>query len=390
MINNRQELIERIVALLGTIEKTKFCSYDPFDGLNSPPLFLLSKKFPLIGRFALFVVKASPLNLRRALGIKKVCNDPKVISDVIRSYVNLYHTMPKEEYVSKAICLAQLLFDGRNRSTQFFSWGLKFPYYSRFTISINTPNLFTTVNAALAITELYQLTRKEEYRSVLDSINRFIVKELGFVWISSNSGYIRYYPALDVAIYNVNALALKYLQMYSNIFDDNSNELYMNAITSLLCEKQNESGSWYYSDGDKGHWVDGFHTGYIIEGLLQRKGTSSDKRVLLSLKKAVLFYKGWLIKDNFPHYYAGKRFPIDTQNCAQAIQTRCLLQMSQFDELESIKEMVQKIDEALYCVNGDYYYFRKYPLFTNKNFYLRWSQSPMLLALTHFLRIIND
>jgi hypothetical protein len=382
---------ERTRTILDRIDRSAFCSYDPYDALSSRPISLLSKIHPFIGRAAIQLIKFSPVNFRALLGIEKIRFDPKVLADLVMSHINLHELgNDSREHLTEAVSIGDSLLNEAMRGQGELSWGLKFPYISRSVISDRTPNLFTTTNAALAILHLFKSTREGKYRVHLDQINQFITQNLGSVTNEKGNAYLRYYPNTNTAVYNVNALAVRYMEEYARVTGDDTNSTLCDQIVSFLIQGQNKDGSWFYSATANGNWIDGFHTGYILDGLMTYRQRSQDKVVVSAIESANRFYKSRLFRDNFPLYFPGRRYPIDSQNCAQAIQTRCMLVEAGLDELASVAEMVEKIDEELYLRTRGYYRYQRRSFFRNNILYLRWSQTPMLLALTFFLKALHD
>lgn len=87
-------------------------------------------------------------------------------------------------------------------------------------------------------------------------------------------------------------------------------------------------------------------------------------------------------KDGFPlYFFRGSKFPIESQNCAQAIQTlSCLMLWDNRDFSELLEKVIKNSLANLYSGKG-YFYHKKDSLLTYKNSYARWSTTPMILGL---------
>ncbi|MBI9070045.1 MAG: hypothetical protein JEY94_00510 [Melioribacteraceae bacterium] len=380
-LKNKLEIEDIIKRLLKRIEDSDLESYDPFDGLNSAPVRIISKINPLLGRIGLQIVKQNPVNIRPFLFQPKIKNDPKVLADLIQSYILLAEHFDDNSLLEKAKSLGELLYNEKNDNTKNISWGLKFPYYSRYVNFSGVSNLFTTINSAFALQELYRITNDKKYLDWLSSVERFMFEELGSIE-EGEAAYFRYYPNLESPVYNVNSLALKYFARKLNYNTSNLNTA--NSLFNFLIKNQNNDGSWYYSKDSIGKWIDGFHTGYTLEGIIEYIKNGHNTNYNKTLEKNVNFYLKNLISDNFPLYKEGTKFPIDSQNCSQAIQTRVYFTYLEMDSLDEVLKMLKLINNQLY--NTDSYIFQKNKYYKNELFTLRWSQTPFLLALVLLLR----
>jgi len=383
-----RRLEKRIKLLSNIIKEEDISSYDPFDGLKSPysNSFLL-KNTNLFARILIKINNISPFNLRNFLRIAKTKDDPKVLADLIQSEI-----IKRECGITNTFSLLELKDKIVNKiitTNNTYGWGLQFPYYSRFVKSRESPNLFTTVNVTYALLKYYDSFKDKEVLDIIEKANSFIIDTLGIINIDNNGAYIRYYSDMDEAVYNVNALALRYLVEYQKITGDDSYNKLQNKICRFLVSKQRNDGSWFYSDGIRGKWIDGFHTGYVIEGLIWYYNLTKDYNVYKSIENASRYYKNYLIRNNFPLFKPNKLYPIDSQNCAQAIETRTNLYCIGLDNIESINDMYLKIENAL-LTKKNYYAFRKYGPFLNSLHYIRWSTSPFLLALCHLYEKQNN
>ncbi len=86
------------------------------------------------------------------------------------------------------------------------------------------------------------------------------------------------------------------------------------------CPRKNPDGSWFYARDASGHWIDGFHTGYVIESLLEVvAGGEAEFEPVLA--RGVRFYLEEMFTSDFlPRYTPDSLFPIEVQNCAEAVQ----------------------------------------------------------------------
>ena len=116
-----------------------------------------------------------------------------------------------------------------------------------------------------------------------------------------------------------------------------------------------------------------------IYGYIKATGDKTNEDKLI---KGFKYYKETFFeKDGTPRYYNYKTYPIDIQCASQGIQT--LVNLSEYDQTSI--ELAKKV--ALWTIrhmqdSKGFFYFRKYPLITNKTPMFHWGQATMLAALS--------
>jgi hypothetical protein len=146
---------------------------------------------------------------------------------------------------------------------------------------------------------------------------------------------------------------------------------------------QRRDGAWLYGETPTTRWVDGFHTGYVLDALTicERHGVSGE--IDSARRRGLDFYRGRLfLADGTPKYYENATYPIDAQSVAQAIQTFALA--AAYDPA-ALGHAARSFDYAMRRMwNRDgRFLFQRRPLWANPAPHMRWVQSPMLRALTH-------
>lgn len=374
-----------VLKSINHIELMDYKSFDLFDALTCHWINKISNKSNLLRRIIIQTNAKSPINLHW-LGMSKRVHT-KLISDLLLIY-SLTHSIDKAKHIYK------IILDQKCKVSNT-AWGLNFPYTSRFiNAEDNTPNIYNTTTVGIAICEIYKLDKsgKEEYINQLQSIVNSLFQVFSFN-DESNKGWFSYYPGQTSPTYNVNALAAYFLCKVNY----STKTLFapvdtINKLINLLIEEQNPDGSWYYSRSGKGKWIDGFHTGFIIESLayVYSHGYTSAELNKTLIRAWNYYIQNLFTVDGTPKYFnTSSKYPIESQNCAQAIQTLSLVGLwlgwHQRDLLENV---INNTVYNLYNVKG-YFYYKKTKYYTYKQSYLRWSTSPMLVALTYAHNYFN-
>jgi hypothetical protein len=373
------ELLLKIISKsLTYIKSNDYKSFDLFDAMTAKWLDKLTLGKCLLRRIFIQINSKSPFDLH-CLGMRKIVHT-KLISDLLWYYsLNKYKNSADEIYLK----LLELRISGEH-----YVWCLNFPYTSRFVdAKINTPNIYNTATVGISICEYFSKTDNLDF-TLIENISNSIFKCFKFN-NEADLGWIEYYPNQKWPTYNVNALAAYFFTKANNTVGYKLvNDDIILKLLNLLIQEQNEDGSWYYSRSEKGKWIDGFHTGFILESLayIYANYFTNHNNLKECLDKAYDYYvKNLFTADGFPKYFINNsKYPIESQNCAQAIQTLSVLSIwtgRKNDDL--LDKVVKNVLENLYDTRG-FFYYKRTANFTYKQSYLRWSTSPMIVALKYY------
>jgi polysaccharide biosynthesis protein VpsJ len=149
--------------------------------------------------------------------------------------------------------------------------------------------------------------------------------------------------------------------------------------------RQRPDGSWPYGERPNLSWIDGFHTGYVLDSLIQCAAAGIE-RAGEAFERGLDFYREALfLADGTPKYSAGSVYPIDMQCVAQGIQTLALA--SEYDPtcLQQAWEVLDWACAHMRLENG-FFAFQRRRLWINRATHMRGVVAPMVLALTHLLK----
>lgn len=378
MLFMENKLDSIITKCISNIENHNYESFDAYDALSSKWINSFTSKCNIIRRIIIQINAKCIINIRPLLGIKKMVHT-KTISDMLSIY-----SLTEINY-EKATMMFDLLLKNGIRNNKSISWGLNFPYTSRFTnANEDTPNLYNTLNSGLSILDYYDATKDINVEKIIDQIIYFIITDLGFEYIDDNTIWVRYYPNQTFPILNVNATTAHFFLRVNKIFGINKiDPVMIERILNLVIKYQNADGSWYYSIDEKGKWIDGFHTGFIIDSLIYIYITGKFD-IKEELEKGINFYLNKMFdKNGLPKYYDKSKYPIESQNCAQAIFS--LSNINSYNSQKQNALLEKSINQTinhLYDNKGGFIH-KKSKFLIYKHLYFRWSITPMILALLY-------
>lgn len=383
--NAHPELQNSLAQLECWVEHADWKGYDTFDGLSSPYARILTLNRPLLKIIWQQGVRRFPLNLRPVLGIKPSTSS-KGMGFFAQGYLGLYQASHKEAHLRKArFCLDWL---EQHRCPQFrgHAWGNHFDYQSRGgNIAKGAPTIVWTGLIGHAFLDAYDALGEKQYADTAISACEFIINELGWMDMG-NDILLRYYPGASNVIHNSNMIGASLLARAAGLSGNRRYQDLADKAVRFTLKHQTEKGAWYYGVGRKWEWVDSFHTGYVLESLHTYLRYSRNDTFQRQLEKGYRFFvETFFGSDGTPRYYDNKARPLDIQCASQGIQT--LVNLAHLDPRSiAIAIKVAEWTIANMQDKSGYFYYRKYPLLTNKTPTLHWGQATMFAALAALIQ----
>jgi hypothetical protein len=380
-------IVKRIDEIENFISKDGYASYDPYDGLTAPFVDIRLNKFCL--RCWQQFIKLTPVNVRPVLGIKKAVHT-KTLSDFSSGFSLLYKMTSEEKYRDLALAALQQLEQAGLSNISGIGWGLRFPIVTRFVLADeHTCNVFTTLNAIHAFLDAYEVFGDVHYLEIALQGIEFSKYEFGYK-VLGDAMLWNYWKGLESGVYNVNGLILGLMARMYALIGDEQFRGWVEKLLQYLRRGQNSDGSWFYSDDKRGRWIDGFHLGYILEGMCLAIQAGIMDRNESSFCRGVEFYSTRMFTPlGLPRYYSQDVYPVDVQNAAQAIQTLAYLCKLGLCSATRLFQTFKTVEEALWNPRG-YYNYMKTRLWTIKIPMHRWGTGPMFLALVRARALLTS
>ncbi len=392
-------LIASFQKLRGYCEAEEYKGWDPYDGLNSRILQArLPLKYSAILRLCIIQgFKRSPWNLRPLLKVPKEYN-AKGIGLFLQGYCNLYHAVKADENLAKPLgsCemlkekiheLAELLISLRSKGNYSGAcWGYNFDWQARrlFLFPKYTPTVVATNFCATALIDAYEVTKEKRYLEVAFSAAEFVMKDLHRA--NYNDGFLFSYSPLqgNDTVFNASLLGSKLL---SYCYHYTGEERYRKAARQSVvacCNGQSEDGSWVYGMLPVQSWIDSFHTGYNLDGLIAYEEQTGDDSFHAHIERGFEFYiKNFFEEDGCPKYYHDKKYPIDIHCPGQLFVT-----LARLHKFEVYKEKAEQVLEWTIKNMQDekgYFYYQLKQGKSSRIPYMRWSNAFMFNALSYYI-----
>jgi rhamnogalacturonyl hydrolase YesR len=377
----KAEIYDSIERLYGWLEKNDYRGYDTFDGLNARFVRPLTFKSRLLRTVLQQGVRRFPINLRPVLGIRKDYST-KGMGFLARGFIRLHQTTGEQVWKDKAEFALQWLIDHRSPGYSGACWGNHFDYQSRgFYLPKNVPTIVWTSLIGHAFLDGYDHFKDERYLQIAVSACEHIVKDLG-TFRDGEGICLSYIPITDTQVHNASTLGGSLL---ARVFSHTGNESYRELAQKAMqytAQHQRPDSSWYYAEKPNHHWVDNFHTAYVLDCFKYYAQYTGDNRYEQNLTRGYEYWKKtFFLPDGTPKYYHYKTLPLDIQCSSQAIDTLVFFHDRDPESLPLALKVAQWTIANMQDRTGYFYYRRYSPWVVNKTPTLHWGQATMLSAL---------
>jgi rhamnogalacturonyl hydrolase YesR len=378
--SSKDEVFESIGRLYGWLERNDYRGYDTFDGLNAfvRPLTFENKFLRTVLQQG---IRRFPLNTRPLLGVHKDYSS-KGMGFLARGFIRLHQTTGEQIWADKAEFALRWLIENQSKGYSGACWGNHFDYQCRsFYLPKNVPTIVWTALIGHAFVDAYEHFGKETYLQVAAGACEHILRDLD-VLVEGDGVCISYIPTENKQVHNSSTLGAALLsRVYSHTRNEPYRELAQKAMT--YCAKhQRANASWYYGENANLHWVDNFHTAYVLDCFKHYSTSTGDKRFDEKMMKGYEYWKKtFFLEDGTPRYYDYKMLPLDIQCSSQAIDTLVFFSDRDPESIPLALKVAKWTIDNMQDSTG-YFYYRRYSSWVvNKTPTLHWGQATMFSAL---------
>jgi rhamnogalacturonyl hydrolase YesR len=377
----RAKIYDSIVRVSEWVERNDYKSYDTFDGLNAKFIRPLLFNNKLLLQVLQQGVRRFPVNLRPVLGISRNYST-KGMGFLARGFLRLNETTGDPNWERKAEFTLQWLTDHQSTGYSGACWGNHFDYQSRaFYLPKGMPTVVWTSLIGHAFLDAYDHFKQEKYLNVAVSACEHTLRDLA-TYAVGDGLCISYIPAANHQVHNANTLGASLL---ARTYSHTRNEAYRALAEKSIrytADHQRSDASWYYGEKENLHWVDNFHTGYVLDCFKHYSDSTGDTQFDRKMMSGYEYWKKtFFLEDGTPRYYDRKTLPLDIQCCSQGIDTLVFFSNRDPKALDLALKVALWTIEQMQDRTGYFYYRRYSPRMVNKTPTLHWGQATMLCAL---------
>ena len=376
-----------LLRLFGWLEANDYKGYDTFDGLSAwvRPLAFGTKPLLTVLQQG---VRRFPVNLRPVLGIPR-SHSSKGMGFLARGFIRLHQTTGEAKWADRARNCLQWLIEHRSPDYSGACWGNHFDYISRkFYLPKGMPTVVWTSLIGHAFLDAYEHFREEEYLAIAVSACEHILRDLQHT-PDGKGTCISYIPGEDVQVHNANTLGGSLLaRTWRHTKNEECRALAEKSIM-YTAQYQLPDGAWYYGEPANTHWVDNFHTAYVLDCFMHYVNATGDHQFDPQMNLGYEYWKKtFFLAEGTPRYYNNKTLPLDIQCSSQAIDTLVFFSESDPDAIPLAVKVAQWTIANMQDRSGYFYYRRYSPRVVNKTPTLHWGQATMMSALAGLYQTI--
>jgi len=358
---------------------------DPYDGLLSPlaspvmrlgalPRFAFSQtvlRFPSFRRMASPPPSVNPKALALFLGA--VTRGRRVIGE---SRAHDFATELLDEIEQRSVPMGSAL-----------GWGYPFPWQSRsFWAPANTPNAVVTSMVGWHALECVSALGDTRATEMAFGAATFLASRL-HTTREGEGAALSYTEGDRTRVVNISALAARLILRVALLKSDRDLEALGTSLLLFVLGAQRPDGSWPYATDPGGAWMDSFHTGYVIESLMQIR--SMGFRVPTeALNRGMAVYRRFFGLDGSARLRLNDSAPLDAHSAAQGLITFAAL-ASWEDATPTMRDQAFQVASSiadwalreLWIPDEDHFAYRIQNGRRDEREFLRWAQAWMALAM---------
>ncbi len=385
-----ESLYDSIIRLVAWLDKEHYAGYDTFDGLDARFARPLTFESKILRTVLQQGVRRFPFNLRPLLGVRK-SHSTKAMGFFARGFISLHALTHDQIWEDRAHFALRWLIDNQSEGYSGACWGNHFDYQSRtFYLPKGVPTVVWTSLIGHAFLDGYEHFGKEEYLQVAISACKHILTDLTR-YPDGEGACITYVPGLNSLVHNANTLGGGLLARTYSYTKSEEYQTVARMAIQYTAQYQRADGSWWYGERENLHWVDNFHTAYVLDCFKYYAQGTGDDHFEPGLMRGYDYWKRtFFLSDGTPKYYDRKVLPIDIQCCSQAIDSLVFF----YDRDPASLDLACKVAGWTIAKMQDddgHFYYRRYKTWpTNKTPTLHWGQATMLAALAALYKSVSQ
>jgi len=309
------------------------------------------------------------------------------------TYLNLYKAKKDTADLQKAQELLKWLM--QNQSTGFpgHCWGYQYPWQDvGFFAPANFPNRVVSYFVGTAFLNAYEITGEGLYLDYAIGVKDFLIRAPKILFKNDKMKCLSYVPheSINWIVMDVSALCGAFCARLASINHDQSLVEEAGKLIGYVVDKQTDYGAWFYTyppTANRLKMHDNYHTGYILDAILDYTGYTGDDSFLENYHHGLQYYRENLfLADGAPKWMNNQLYPIDVHGSAQGIIT--FLKAARFDS--KYEEFAYRIAEwaidNMQNKDEGYFYYQNGRFFKRSFTIMHWSNGWMAKAMSDIIR----
>ena len=352
--------------------------YNKYDALDSKFLWFMSFGSKFLRLVYSQVVMRAPINIRPLFFVPKTRN-PKGIALFAMAFMNLYKAKQVPEDLAEAETLLDWLLQHPSETQWGMCWGYQHPWQDvGFFAPAHLPNRVVTYFVTTAMMDAYEITHQQKYLDAAQSALIFLLQAPKVLYEDATMKCLSYVPSekINWIVMDVSILTGSIVARVNKYVKDPALATEARKLVNFVVDKQTDYGAWYYTHpaGDHPRKHDNYHTGYIVDAILDYMDHSGDQSFMEQYLKGVVYYRDNLfLPDGAPKWANDKTYPFDVHGSAQGIIS--FVKASRFDKdyLVLAEKIANWAIDTMQNQKKGFFYYQKTKLFRKPYTLMRWS-----------------
>lgn len=364
-----QALRDAARRLIELAARTRWRGPDPYDGL------FVRWPAPLVGgrrrRQAIIQLHArSPVDIRRLYRRRHslVPKAPALLGQAASRLVAAGEDAHLRDLARDAL---QTLFDDTTCGED--AWGYPWDTQTRWSYYPGgSPNVVATAFSANALAEAAVTLDEPAWRARAERAARWVASEL----FLPEEGYFAYHGHSDRLVHNANLLGAAVVHELAPEAPGAAEAVRI--ATARTLDQQRPDGTWPYGEAPGLEWVDGFHTGYVLDSLCRLEGV--DPRIPAAIEAGARVYLAdFFDVEGRARLWRGRRYPEDSHSAGTGLTVLSRLAERDLVSAETVSRVARYTLTQLLHRNG-HAIFRRRRWGTTRVLYTRWCDAPVALG----------
>lgn len=253
-------------------------------------------------------------------------------------------------------------------------WGYPWDIQTRWSYYRGgTPNVVATAFSANALAEAAITFEEPSWRRRAERAAMWAARHL----FLAEEGYFAYHGHSDRLVHNANLLGAALVHELAPEAPGAVEAVRI--ATARTLDAQRPDGTWPYGEAAGLEWVDGFHTGYVLDSLCRLEGV--DPRIPTAIERgARLYLSDFFDAEGRARLWRGRRYPEDSHSAGTGLTVLTRLAERDLVPAETIGRVAQYTLTHMMHRNG-HAVFRRQRWGGTRVFYTRWCDAPVALGL---------
>jgi hypothetical protein len=198
-----------------------------------------------------------------------------------------------EGHYRRALHFLQVLEQTRCSGYEQYCWGYPFNWETlRGTIREGTPLITTVPYVYEAFREVHRIDNNDRWRKIMRSIAEHGLWDYKDFATSNRAAACSYTPIPEqsVGVINANAYRAFLLTQAGMDFSEDSYRKAADRNLYFVLESQNADGSWHYANDGKRHFVDHFHTCFVLKALAKIEALTGNRECTRAIDRGIDYY----------------------------------------------------------------------------------------------------